>query len=151
MPQRSPLCPLTQAEKRQLEPVRRVECARTILMIVEGRTYHEIAQTQRISAVTIRKRCRWFNEAGLEGLNDLPRPGRPKTYKETQREQIILTVKTKPEPLGLSFSHWTLDRLTEYVNQRLAIPISYAGLNQLLLKAGIEWIKRRPTSPKIPS
>jgi transposase len=91
----------------------------------------------------VHDRRKRFNEAGLAGLDDLPRSGRPETYTEAERGQMVLSAKTKPEQLGLAFGHWTLDRLVEYVNQQLGIAVSRSQLGDILQQEGLKWYQEK--------
>lgn len=54
-----------------------------------------------------------------------------------------MTAKTKPEQLGQEFGHWTLDRLVEYVNTKLSIPISRSQLAEVLTQEGLKWYQEK--------
>jgi transposase len=84
-----------------------------------------------------------FNARGLQFLDDVHRSGRPTTYDEQQRGQLVMTAKTKPEQLGLDFGHWTLDRLVGYVNTSLSIPISRSQLADVLRQEGLKWYQEK--------
>lgn len=151
MPKLNPLRPLTAAEREGLEriarsrteAVRRVERARIILALADGTKASEVAQQMKVCEASVHYRRKRFNEAGLAGLDDLPRRGRPKTYDETQRGQIVLAAKTHPEQLGMAFGHWTLDRLVEYVNTAFNMPISRSQLAEVLKQEGLKWYQEK--------
>ncbi len=84
-----------------------------------------------------------FNQYGLASLQDIPRSGRPLTYGEEARGQLVVTAKTQPQQLGLPYSHWTLDRLVEYVNQHLKLPISRSQLGTILEQEGLKWYQEK--------
>lgn len=63
---------------------------------------------------------RWierFNADGLAGLDDAPRPGRPRTYDEDTYSRVIAKARgLPPKPADGEGEvpptcHWTLDRL----------------------------------------
>jgi transposase len=143
---RTPLRPLSDEEKLRLEailhspatPLRYVEQAQFILMVAEGYRFTEIAQRFGITTETVKQRLRRFNQFGLKSFDRLPGSGRPPTYSEVQRQQIVSTAKTPPEQLGLPFKRWTLASLTRYLNQTLAIPISKMWLRELLKREGVQ-------------
>lgn len=58
-------------------PVRLVERARLVLLALEGLTVPKIAAQAGVSAKTARPWITRFNAAGLAGLEDAPRAGRP--------------------------------------------------------------------------
>jgi transposase len=124
MPKLNPLRPLTIPEQEELEriahsrteAIRRVERARIILALANGIKAGAVAEQMKVCEASVHNRRKRFNEAGLAGLDDLPRQGRPESYSETQRGEIVLAAKTHPEQLGMSCGHWTLKRLVEYVH-----------------------------------
>jgi transposase len=151
MPRLNPLRPVTAEERQELEQIvrsrteaiRRVERARIILALANGLKAREVAEQYKVCEASVHYRRKRFNEAGLAGLEDLPRSGRPETYDATQHGQIVLTAKTNPKQLGMSFGHWTLDRLVEYVNERLEIAISRSQLADVLKQEGLKWYQEK--------
>jgi transposase len=151
MPKRVTLRSLTDEEREVLEQLRRsrkaeqrqVERARIILGLAEGRRPSEIAGEVGRSEPTVYERLHRFNEQGLKSLKDGPRSGRPMTYSEEERGRMVVTAKTRPSLLGLEYSHWTLDRLVEYVNQGLNIPISRSQLGEILHLEGLKWYQEQ--------
>ncbi len=122
---------------------RQVERARIIVGLLQGQRVEEVASQVGRSIATIYNQIHQFNQRGLGFLQDLPRAGRPDTYDQVQRGQMVLTAKTKPEQLGLAFGHWTLDRLAGYVNETLHIPISRSQLAQVLQQEGLKWYQEK--------
>jgi transposase len=151
MPKLNPLRSLTVEERQELEriarsrteAIRRVERARMILALAEGEKASQVAQHMQVCEASIHYRRKRFNEAGIAGLDDLPRSGRPETYDETQRGQMVLTAKTSPQQLRLDSGHWTLDRLVEYVNEQLQIKISRSQLADVLTQEGLKWYQEK--------
>ena len=59
----------------------------------------------------------------------------------------MATAQTHPQPLGCCpYGHWTLDRLTDYVNQTMNIPISRSQLGEIFGAGRLEGVSK-PTSP----
>lgn len=151
MPKLNPLRTVTEKEREELEriarsrteAVRRVERARIILRLADGKKASQVAEEMGVCEGSVHYRRNRFNESGLAGLEDLKRSGRPETYDERQRGQMVLTAKTKPEQLGMAFGHWTLDRLVEYVNQQLGIAISRSQLGEVLHQEGLKWYQEK--------
>ena len=52
-----------------------------------------------------------FNEEGLVGLEDKPRPGRRPIHSQEVRGSLISLALQKPRSLGYPFELWTLERL----------------------------------------
>ena len=151
MPKRVELRPLRDEEREQLEQMKRsrkaeqrqVERAWIILELAEGRSPSEVAAGVGRSEPTVYERLHRFNEHGLDSLRDEPRSGRPMTYSEEERGRMVTTAKTLPSLLGLEYTHWTLDRLVEYVNQVLSIPVSRSQLGEILHLEGLKWYQEK--------
>ena|SRR5579871_3026481 len=104
MPKRIEVREISREERQELERLsrsrtatkRHVERARIILAVPEGQRREEIARAVGRSVATIYHQIHQFNQRGLSFLEDAPRAGRPDTYKQRQRGQLVLTVKTNP-------------------------------------------------------
>lgn len=119
--------------------VRDVERARIILYASIGMSIVAIAQRLDRHPGRLGLWIRRFTEAGLAGLNDRPRVGRPATYTHPQVALIIATALRKPTDLGLPFACWTLNRLVDYLHQNHQIGIQRSRLDELLLHEGLRW------------
>jgi transposase len=151
MPKRNELRPFTDEEHTYLEKLRRsrtaaqqhVERATILLRYATNEPVAEIAAGVNRRPETVWNVVKRFNQYGLASLQDIPRAGRPVTYGEEARGQMILTAKTHPQQLGLPYSHWTLDRLVEYVHQCLQLPISRSQLGVILEQEGLKWYQEK--------
>lgn len=138
---------LTDSERETLEPLTRsrsapayqVERARIVWYAHEGATPPQIAARLDIHPQTARDWIQRFNAAGLAGLDDQPRAGRPATYSTEQVAEVIATALTDPQSLELEFGAWTLDRLQAYLNAVKGIPIKRSRIGDLLLAEGLRW------------
>src|SRR5947209_4653204 len=121
MPTTKPLSlrELTPEERQALEDLaasrtaqaRLVERARILTAAAAGRGATAIARDLGVSRPTVYTWIHRFNEQGLAGLADRHRSGRPHTYSDEQRAEVIAAALTDPKDLGLPFGCWTLDRL----------------------------------------
>jgi transposase len=118
---------------------RLVERAQIIAPAAQGARVSAIAQELRLNQRTVRLWLKRFNAAGLDGLRDAPRSGRPATYTAEQVGEVIATALTNPQRLGLPFGCWTLDRLEAYLNEDKAIPIKRSRTDELLITEGLRW------------
>jgi len=138
---------LTDSEGETLEaltrsrtaPAYQVERARIVWYSHDGLTPPKIAERLNIHAQTAREWIQRFNAAGLAGLADQPRAGRPVTYTAEQVAEVIATALTDPQSLELEFGAWTLDRLEVYLNAVKGLPIKRSRINDLLLAEGLRW------------
>src|SRR5919199_3480242 len=138
---------LTTAEQAVIEklarsrtaPAREVERARLILLADMGKRVPAIAQELELTETTVRTWLKRFNEAGLDGLQDRPRAGRPITYQPEQVAEVIATALTDPRQLNQPFACWTLDRLATYLNEEKQIAIKRSRIDELLIAEGLRW------------
>lgn len=65
-----------------------------------------------------------FNEEGLMGLEDRPRPGRKPTHGQEVRSALISLALQKPRSLGYPFELWTLERLQRAFKERQGVHLS---------------------------
>ena len=138
---------LTHDEERAVERLARsrtasarvVERARIIRLASQGQGVSAIARRLKVSRPTVYTWLTRFNAAGLAGLQDEPRSGRPATYSAEQVGLVIATALTQPESLGLPFASWTLDRLETYLNEQRGLPIKRSRIDELLIAEGLRW------------
>lgn len=139
--------PLTTTEERALRrlaasrtaPERAVERARMVWLAAGGQPVREIARTVGRTPETVRTWIKRFNAGGMASLRDGPRRGRPARYSAEQAGRIVAVALSDPDALDLPFGCWTLDRLQQYANTVLGIPIKRARIGQLLLQEGLRW------------
>src|SRR5690348_15154978 len=146
---------LTHAETA---PVRLVRRAHIVALAGHGRSVPQIARQLQISEKAVRQGLKRFETAGLAGLEDAPRSGRPPTYRPDETNQVIAkahSLPPKPEPgagagAGAGAGeedvpptcHWTLDRLpTELAKEGIAIQRSQ--IRRILKAEHIKWQRPR--------
>lgn len=85
--------------------------ARILLLLADGFTPKDVSQQLQISAPVVFKWRKRYLEAGLEGLNDLPRSGQPRKLS-TQKMKEILTLTTQRVPREAT--HWSVRLMAKY-------------------------------------
>jgi transposase len=125
--------------RSRTEPARVVERARIILHSSQREQVPAIARVLNIGRKPVRVWIKRFNAAGLAGLRDEPRSGRPATYTAEQLGEVIAASLTNPRSLGLPFASWTLDRLEAYLNEQKGIPIKRSRIDEILIGEGLRW------------
>ncbi len=106
---------LTAAERTTLD--RRVRRAKTahrdrvralvVLAAAAGHGNAAIAGGLGVTADTVRKWRGRFADRGLEGLRDLPRPGRPRQITAATRAAVVALACQLPAATGVPIGHWT--------------------------------------------
>jgi transposase len=125
--------------RSRTEPARLVERARIIRHAGQGRPVRAIAEDLHVAPETVRFWVKRFNGAGVAGLADAPRSGRPTTYTPEEVGEVIAAALTKPQALGLPFGAWTLDRLAAYLHEHKGIAIRRSRIDEVLLDEGLRW------------
>ncbi|MCY4636565.1 MAG: helix-turn-helix domain-containing protein, partial [Acidobacteria bacterium] len=85
-------------------PYALVQRARMILASAEGLANSAVARRFGVTPQTVGKWRRRFRAAGIEGLHDELRPGRPRTYDDDKVAAVInRALQEKPDPA----THWS--------------------------------------------
>jgi transposase len=146
--------PLTEEERTKLErlahaqtaPVRLARRAQIIQLAAAGLTVPAIAAQVRRSEQCVRQWMERFNQAGLAGLDDAPRAGRPRTYTEDTYSRVIAKARgVPPKPSEGDVPptcHWTLDRLQHEVAKD-GLSIKRSQIRRILREEHIKWQKPR--------
>jgi transposase len=110
-------CELERLVRSRTAERRVVERARIVLAAAEGRPAARIATEIGCSERTVWKWRRRFEQDGLVGLRDEPRPGRPLVHGAQVRAKLIALACTRPAttPEGLRRDRWTHRELAEQV------------------------------------
>jgi len=138
---------LTDDERRTLDRLahsrtaaaRQVERAQIVWLSAQGQSAPVLAQHLGVHVRTVRTWLKRFNQVGLAGLEDQPRPGRPPIYGAVERAEVIATALTNPLELEQPFACWTLDRLQNYLNEEKGIGIKRSRIDEILIAEGLCW------------
>ncbi|WP_051450896.1 helix-turn-helix domain-containing protein [Actinospica robiniae] len=122
-----------------------------VLASADGATDMRIAQELGVSIPTVGKWRARFRAAGIDGLVDVPRPGRGPAVSREERAWIAALAAGGPgvsaavgeAAEAASADHWTLDALAEAVRGE-GIGVGRAQLLRILEDEGVRW--RRTTS-----
>jgi transposase len=86
-----------------------------------------------------------FNERGLAALDPQWAGGRPRRISNADVAFIVATATTRPETLGLPFTHWSVRKLAAYLrrNHQRVVRVSRERLRQILREAKISFQRTR--------
>jgi len=96
---------LVALSRGRTQEARMVERARVVLACLDGKEIQQVARETGASVPTVSKWRKRFAQAGLRGLRDRPRSGKPATYDASFRNRVLALIEQTP-PKGLS--HWDL-------------------------------------------
>ena len=88
---------LERRKKSRILPQKIVLRAKIILMAFEGESNSAIARILHLSRPTVIHWRNAFMKEGLDGLEDLPKPGRPSALSDKTVKEIISSTMIKPE------------------------------------------------------
>ena len=123
----------------------RVRRALIIMASASGTTVPAIARLVAADEDTVRDVVHAFNEKGLAALDPQWAGGRPRLITEDDVEFIVTAATTRPEKLGLPFTHWSLRKLAAYLaaNPSPAVRAGRERLRQILRQHGISFQRTR--------
>jgi len=145
---------LTEEERTKIErltraqtaPVRLARRAQIIQLAADHLTVPRIARRLDMSEKAVRQWVTRFNQAGLDGLDDAPRAGRPPTYGEGERSRVMAKARgLPPKPTEGEVPptcHWALDRLQEELAKD-GLPIKRSQIRRILKAEHLKWQKPR--------
>ncbi len=112
--------------------------AQSVLLSAEqGRKAPDITAIVHESEVTVQRWLKRYLAEGVEGLKDAPRPGWTATVTEAFRAELLAVVRRRPRSLDLPHSLWTLQRLVDYLAEKIGLRDSDETVRRVLKKAGI--------------
>jgi transposase len=132
------------ADRRELQrrarskgaSARVVERARIVLLAGEGVPGKQIAARVGCAEPTVVTWRRRYAEAGLTGLEDLPRSGSPSPLPEALRDRVLELTLTQP-PISYGATHWS-SRLLAAALAAEGTPISHATIARIWHRFGVQ-------------
>lgn len=141
---------LTDARK---EAIRLVQRARLIVFMLDDPHLYAAEAGLKAGFRTNGAGATWvrrFNEAGIAGLQDKPRPGRKPTHRPEVRGQLVALAVQKPSGLGYPFALWTLERLQGAFEERHGVHLSDSTIWEWLAEEGLEWKRQQSWFHDVP-
>jgi transposase len=84
---------------------------------------------------------RRFLAAGVPGLADHTRSGRPPAYTAEASSEILKAATARPQDLGLGFTSWSLPKLEEYLRQQPNLKhLARSTIRRRLRVAGLRYL-----------
>ena len=122
----------------------RVRRAMIIMASASGTPVPAIARRVAAEEDTVRDVVHLFNRKGLAALDPQWAGGRPRLISDEDIEVIVTAATTRPEKLGLPFTHWSLRKLAAHLASRARpVRIGRERLRQILHEQGISFQRTR--------
>ena len=133
----------------RLERDGRVACRLMALAnALDGMSRERAAHQAGMDRQTLRDWVIRFNAAGIDGLRDRPRSGRPPFLDEGQMAALKAIVLRGPKPERDGVSAWTARDLCQIALDRFGVSYSENGMLDLLHGLNLSWQKTRPVHPQ---
>ena len=140
--------PLTEAQRRDLERVRRRAVGRVsqrahmVLLSARGYSVQQIAEIFAVGEDVVRGWLHRYQREGPPGLDDRPRPGRPP--RDRLARQIVDTQASQsPRAVGLVQACWTVGLLAAFLLARFRLRLSPTSVRRHLKAGGWRWARPR--------
>jgi transposase len=121
--------------------------AQLILLSAQRHTVPELATLFEMSRATVRLWIRRFDVHGPAGLDDDPRPGRPRRVSPHVVETRVTMRQDDPRHDGSLATCWTVARLSLALLHRLGVPLSIRARRGTWPHLGWRWRRPRLTMP----
>jgi len=119
-----------------------VKRATAVRMLHQGQSPTMVAEILSVAQATPYQWFHRFRAAGLAGLKNRPKSGRPPIADESYLAELDATLEQEPGELGYEFALWTIQRLNQHLQRVTGKQISDERLRILLKERG--WVYRRP-------
>ncbi len=136
---------LEQISKSRTEKSNRVERAKMILKYSYNESISSIARQLSTNRPKV-ERCidKALQLGPLAALDDLPRPGKPRTITPEARTWLVNLACQKPKDLGYSFELWTNRLLADHARRQCIkagqpslLTITRGTVSKILQKSGV--------------
>jgi transposase len=122
----------------------RVRRAMIIMASASGTPVSAIARLVAADEDTVRDVVHLFNQKGLAALDPRWAGGRPRLISDDDVQVIVEAATTRPEKLGLPFTHWSVRKLAAYLaGAPVPVRIGRERLRQILHSRGISFQRTR--------
>ena len=105
----------------------RVRRAMIIMASASGTPVSAIARLVAADEDTVRDVVHLFNQKGLAALDPQWAGGRPRLISDDDIDLIVTAATTRPEKLGLPFTHWSVRKLAAYFSRQYTAGADRAG------------------------
>ena len=122
-----------------------------VLLSARGYDIAQIASILEYDEATVRRWIERYEAEGLEGLQDRPRSGRPRSAGAVAQDSIRRAMEDSPEACGHpGVALWTVVLLQAHLLMVLGLRLSHSSVRRLMHSLGYAWRRPRHVLPKDP-
>jgi len=119
-----------------------------IAMVLDGHSRSAAAKAQAMDRQTLRDWVIRYNESGIAGLADQPRPGRPPYLGAEQMGELEDWVEQGPDLKQDGVVRWRRIDLCRRVKERFGVAMHERSMGKLLRRLDFRRISVRPQHPQ---
>ena len=119
-----------------------------LALVLEGSSRTEAARAAGMDRQTLRDWVVRFNDEGVDGLRDRPRPGRPAQLDATQLAELARLVEDGPDIAVHGVVRWRCADLQAQIKQRFDVEVSERHVGRLLKRLKFTRLSVRPCHPQ---
>ena len=137
--------------RREAGRCRDARAARRMLafaLVLEGSSREEAARHAGMDRQTLRDWVHRYNEEGLAGLHDRPRPGRKPRLTPEQEAELATAVERGPDPDRDGVVRWRRVDLQALIEARFAVRLHERSVGKVPRRLGFARLSVRPEHPK---
>lgn len=116
--------------------------------VLDGMSREAAARAAGMDRQTLRDWVHRFNAAGVAGLRDRPRAGRPTWLTAGEQATLKAIVLRGADPDRDGVSAWRIVDLCRIVEERFGVTYREGGMLRLVKSLDLSWQKTRPSHPK---
>ena len=136
------------AQARQSLDTKHARRILAIAMVLDGHPRLLAAQAGGMDRQTLRDWVHRYNAAGLKGLADRPRSGRPARLSQAQLAEVAQWVNDGPDPEAEGVVRWRCVDLQVRIAAKFEVELHERTVGKLLEKLGFSNMSARPIHPK---
>lgn len=118
------------------------------LMMEDTVSRAAIARRVGVDVQTLRDWVVRYNGAGIEGLRDAARPGRPPKLDEAQETHLVAWMDAGPDVDAGEPCRWTVADIRQWIKDCFDVDFTLEGVRRLIRRLGFRHVSPRPIHPR---
>jgi transposase len=119
---------------KQAKETRVFRRAQAVREVVKGHRLQTVSDTLHFTYSALRKWVHRFDQEGLAGLTDRPRPGRPPKVTCALEKHLDRLIDHDPLQHGASHSQWSCQELATVLARQTGVQLSRESVRDVLKK-----------------
>jgi transposase len=115
-----------------------------VLLVAQGMNCCRVAALLGDAPRTVEYWVRRFEEKGLAGLQEGPRPGRPSRLNPQEVAEIQGALRKRPTDFGLSGNLWDGKTLAAHIERAYGVTLGARQCRRFFRQWEFRWVKPRP-------